>query len=309
MVIFGYAYFGNLSVEQVLSLLGLFGLSAYKVLPAINRMMQALLTIKNSTFVIDELNRIAGVGIQEFEEAEDIEMLDSLTLNDISYSYPNSDEQVLKSINLKINKGESIGIIGSSGSGKTTLLKLLLRLIHETKGSIAIDGRLIDETLEPSFQKLIGYVEQDIFILNTTLRENVAFGIEDIDDDKVWESLEEAKLADYIRAQPKGLNTVLGESGVNLSGGQKQRVGIARALYKNSQILFFDEATSALDNETERAVVESINHLSNLGKTVVIVAHRITTLEKCDRIIELNNGTIQREPQYQDLIKEKILNQ
>lgn len=307
MVIFTYAYFTGLSIEEVIALLGIFAIAAYKFLPSINRMMGAILAIKNSSYVIDELKTILNTSLDPFDEAEMMKFEKHIELKNISYQYPESEEKVLDKLNVTIQKGETIGIIGESGSGKTTLLKLLLRLIPNYSGEINVDQQPIEKENETSYQKLIGYVEQDIFVINGTVIENVAFGIENPDEEKIWDVLHKCRLADFIKSNPEQLNMKLGENGVLLSGGQKQRIGIARALYKDSEILCFDEATSALDNETERAIVESINDLSDLGKTVIIVAHRITTLEKCDRILELEKGKIKRQPLYQDLLKEKVL--
>ena len=306
LVIFGFAHFTGMTTETVLSLLGLFAIAAYKFLPSINRMIASLLTLKNSSFVIDELNKVQHTSLTEYPEAKTLTLEQYLELKNISFQYPNSNQLVLDRISLTIKKGETIGIIGSSGSGKTTILKILLRLIKEDAGGIFIDGIQVNQENESGFQKLIGYVEQEIFIINDSLLNNVAFGEEHPNLDKVWRCLKEAQLEAFVKSHKEGVELKLGENGVNLSGGQKQRVGIARALYKDAQLLIFDEATSALDSETEKAVVHSINHLSQLGKTIVIVAHRITTLEKCDRIFELQNGEIIREPEYKQLIKEKV---
>ena len=306
LVIFGFAHFTGMTTETVLSLLGLFAIAAYKFLPSINRMIASLLTLKNSSFVIDELNKVQHTSLTEYPEAKTLTLEQYLELKNISFQYPNSNQLVLDRISLTIKKGETIGIIGSSGSGKTTILKILLRLIKEDAGGIFIDGIQVNQENESGFQKLIGYVEQEIFIINDSLLNNVAFGEEHPNLDKVWRCLKEAQLEAFVKSHKEGVELKLGENGVNLSGGQKQRVGIARALYKDAQLLIFDEATSALDSETEKAVVHSINHLSQLGKTIVIVAHRITTLEKCDRIFELQNGKIIREPEYKQLIKEKV---
>jgi len=272
-------------------------------------MMTAMITLKNTSYVLHELQKIANYPLSPFQVAKPLKFNESIELRNVTYAYAETSTNILDNLNLKIRKGETIGIIGSSGSGKTTILKVLLRLLKEQNGSIIVYDEIINDKIESSYQRIIGYVEQEIFILNDSIRQNVAFGIEDPDEQKIWKSLKEAKLEKYVKAHPDGLNMRLGENGVNLSGGQKQRVGIARALYKESEVLIFDEATSALDAETEKAVVESINHLSKLGKTIVIVAHRITTLEKCDRIIELDKGKVVREPDYNDLLKEKVFYQ
>jgi ABC-type multidrug transport system fused ATPase/permease subunit len=309
MVIFGYAYFIDLNIDEVLQLLGIFAIAAYKFLPSVNRMMGGLLTMKNSSFVMDELKVVANTSLEEFPFAPPLEFKDNIELKSIAYQYPEGEDNVLNNVSIKIKKGTSVGFIGISGSGKTTLLKILLRLLKEKNGSLEIDGIKISTQNENSYQKIIGYVEQEIFILSDTILSNIAFGVDEPNLSKVKESLKDAQLVDFVNSHPEGLKMKLGENGVNLSGGQKQRIGIARALYKNSEILIFDEATSALDSETERAVVESINHLSNIGKTVVIVAHRLTTLEKCDYIYELEQGKVIAEHKYSQLILERVLQQ
>ncbi len=306
-VIFGYAYFTGMTKETVLLLLGFFAIAAYKILPAVNRMMNSILGIKNHSYVIDELQEVVGMSLEEFETYPQLDFHEHIKLKDVSFTYPESRQIVLDKINLSINRGESIGIIGESGSGKSTLLKILLRLIRESSGEFRVDDNtLLNLNDDSSFQKNIGYVAQDIFILNGTLRENIAFGEVEVDAERLEYAIRESQLAKFVSEQELGLDMHLGEGGVKLSGGQKQRVGIARALYKNAEILVFDEVTSALDPETEKAIVESINHIATLGKTIIIVAHRITTLEKCDRIIELEHGKIVREPKYSELIKELV---
>jgi len=307
LVIFGWAHFTNTGTKEVLSLLGLFAIAAYKFLPSVNRIMSALMTLKNSSFVIGELRQAHDAELVEFEKVSPLKFEKELSLQQISYTYPKGEGPVLRGIDILIPKGNTIGFIGSSGSGKTTLLKVILRLLDITDGAIVVDDTIITQDNTSSFQKIIGYVEQEIFILNDTIRANVAFARDDYSDSKVWQSLREAQLEDFVKKHPDGLDMKLGENGVNLSGGQKQRIGIARAMYKDSEILVFDEATSALDTETERAVVESIKYLSDLGKTVIIVAHRLTTLERCDKIYELSEGKVIAEHDYTKLINEKIL--
>ncbi len=310
LVIFGFAYFTGTNKESVLTLLGFFAVAAYKVLPSINRMMNSILLIKNSSFTIKELSVIANQSLEPFENVEKMPFNQSVTLKNITFHYPESDQAALTDVSLTINKGESIGVIGGSGSGKTTLLKIFLRLISPQSGSLEIDGIALESELDDaSFQRNIGYVEQDVFIMNGTLAENIALGFEQIDQQLLHQVLDESMLSSFVNQQSEGLSMQLGEGGVKLSGGQKQRVGIARALYKKSEILVFDEVTSALDPVTERAIVQSINHLASLGKTILIVAHRITTLEKCDRILELVDGKLAGERGYDELIKELVLHE
>jgi len=286
----------------VLQLLGIFALAAYKFLPSVNRVLTAMLTLKNSTFVFKELDNIKHTLLTKFEKVPPAKFESKVRIENLAFGYPNSSEKVIKDISLEMSKGETIGFIGSSGSGKSTLLKILLGLIESDAGGIYLDDVKITADNLASYQKIIGYVQQEVFILNDTIRSNIAFGEETIDEEKFWKSVKDAQLEEFITTHPDGVDLVLGENGVNLSGGQKQRIGIARALYKDAKILMFDEVTSSLDGETEKAVVDSINYLTKIGKTVLIVAHRISTLEKCHRIYELGDGLISGVFDYEEVL-------
>ncbi len=210
----------------------------------------------------------------------------------LTYTYPNKQEPVLKNVNLTIRDGETVGIVGVTGAGKTTLVDLLLGLLKPDSGTVCFGAMDIYEDYA-QWQKHIGYIPQNIYLVDDTIRNNVALGVEaeKINEDAVWQALENAQLADFVRSLENGLDTVIGERGVRISGGQRQRIGIARALYYDPEILFFDEATSSLDNETEAAVMESINALG-IRKTMIIVAHRLTTLRGCDHIYKVEDGGI-----------------
>ncbi|MEM7163241.1 MAG: ABC transporter ATP-binding protein, partial [Bacteroidota bacterium] len=248
--------------KALTAMIGIFVLAAYRVLPSINRIMMAIMSIKAYQYTFDVLNRIHEINPEEGQEDLELTFKEKLTLSNVSFTYPNKKEQVLNQFNLVINKGETVGIVGESGSGKTTLINLLLKFIDPDKGEITLDGRIIGRKQKKSWRKLVGYVQQDVFLLDGTIAQNVAFAEEHIDENKVIESLKKAQLWDLIEQFPKGIYNAVGEQGAQLSGGQKQRLGIARALYQNAQILVFDEATAALDNKTERELTDACFLLS-----------------------------------------------
>lgn len=213
-------------------------------------------------------------------------------VRNLTFTYPEKEEPVLKNVNLEIKHGTSVGIVGVTGAGKTTLVDVILGVLKPQEGTVCLGALDIHEDYA-EWQKHIGYIPQNIYLTDETIRKNVALGIPDdeINDEQVWRSLESAQLADFVRSLEKGLDTVVGECGVRISGGQRQRIGIARALYHDPEILFFDEATSSLDNETEKAVMDSINSLGG-EKTMIIVAHRLTTLTGCDKIYQVDQDGI-----------------
>ncbi|MBQ3796630.1 MAG: ABC transporter ATP-binding protein [Butyrivibrio sp.] len=212
---------------------------------------------------------------------------------DICYRYPNTEHLILDKADMKIPVGKSVGIVGTSGAGKTTIVDVLLGLLKPESGHIYADGVDVMENYK-GWLKNIGYIPQTIFMVDSTIRKNVAFGYpdEDIDDNKVWQALKEASLDEFVRSLPEGLDTQIGERGIRLSGGQRQRIGIARALFEDPEVLVLDEATSALDNETEAAIMDSINKLHG-RKTLIIIAHRLQTIEKCDMVYRIENGKAQ----------------
>lgn len=291
------------SVDTVAGLSAI-AVAAFRILPAVGAVSSALNAMQSSipSFnasyetikKVNELEEAMAKDMQceEIAAEEDIRLRDELTIDHIYYRYPNVEEYVLKDVFLKIKAKSAIGIIGTSGAGKTTFVDVLLGLLEPEKGRILLDGRDIT-TLGIQWNKNIGYVPQSVYLVDEDIRANIAFGIatEQIDDDMVWRALEMAQLADFIRQQPKGLDTRVGEMGIRFSGGQRQRVAIARALYMNPEILVLDEATAALDNETENALMEAIDALQG-EKTLIVVAHRLTTIRRCDCIYEVEHGKL-----------------
>lgn len=223
-------------------------------------------------------------------QIEKLPVTKSILIKDITYKYPGTDKLILDKADMEVPVGKSVGIVGTSGAGKTTIVDVMLGLLKPESGKILADGVDVMEHY-PEWLKNIGYIPQTIFMIDSTIRKNVAFGYpdEEIDDARVWNALKEASLDEFVRSLPEGLDTKIGERGIRLSGGQKQRIGIARALFEDPEVLVLDEATSALDNETEAAIMESINNLHG-KKTLVIIAHRLQTIEKCDMVYSIKDG-------------------
>lgn len=292
--------------DEILALLGVMGLVAYRTIPTINRLMLCLQKVQGGAHILDVVEQVHG--LQPAVPQTPLDIRQGIAVKNLSYHYPDAEALVLDRIDLEIKKGETIGIIGRSGSGKTTLVNILLRFLQESSGSIEVDGQKLTAQNIESWRRLIGYVRQDVFIIDGSIRENIAFGIpaEQVDQARLQRAIAQASLLPLVNSLEQGIDTPIGERGSRLSGGQRQRIGIARALYSGAKILFFDEATSALDNETEQEITESIRALADGELTMFIVAHRYTTLRYCTRIIELSRGKVSRETYYQQLINELI---
>lgn len=275
-----------------------FAMAAVKLIPSANKILTAANQINFHTESIDRVTEILGnegsVPVQQGEKAETITLQKEAGLSHICYHYQDANGEILTDASMTIPAGHSVGIVGPSGAGKTTAADVLLGLLKPQKGQVLSDGVDVSANY-PGWLDLVGYIPQSIFMMDGSIRENVVFGDADADDAKVWQALEEAQLADFVRNLPRGLDTQIGERGGRLSGGQRQRIGIARALYTDPQLLVFDEATSSLDNETEAAIIESINSLHG-KKTMVIIAHRLQTIENCDMVYRVpGDGSIVRE--------------
>jgi ABC-type multidrug transport system fused ATPase/permease subunit len=283
------------SSESMLPILGVFAGGAFRLMPAINRITFAFQSFRMGAETINGLTQqdYAVVGInQNSNTCPTFEFQSKIELKSVSYIYPGEKVPSLYEVGIEILKGSEVGIIGATGAGKSTLVDVFLGLLSPTKGAILVDGVDISRNLR-GWQDLIGYVPQSIFLSDETIEANVAFGIpeSEIDESKVWQALEQAQLKSFVESLPNGKRTIVGERGVRLSGGQRQRIGIARALYLDPPILVFDEATSALDIETEKEVMNSLN-LLRTSKTILIVTHRLSALDQCDQIIEIENGRL-----------------
>lgn len=231
-----------------------------------------------------------GAGAQAQESRTHLQ--DKIVLDHITYAYPNTEKNIFTDAHMEVKKGQSVGIMGPSGAGKSTVVDILLGLLRVQAGTITCDGVNIFDNYADWLSK-IGYIPQSIYLIDESIRDNIAFGIDGdkIDDRRIWEVLEEAQLKEFVEELPEGLDTTIGDRGVRISGGQRQRLGIARALYHNPEILVFDEATSALDNDTEKAVMDAINNFHG-RKTMVIIAHRLNTIAKCDVIYKVDGEKI-----------------
>ncbi len=289
------------STENMLEVLSTLAAAAFVLLPAVNRINNQI----NSIAYFEPFFMGVSDNLQEeieddrvdmsfAAEAEKLPLERSIELRDITYAYPNTEKLIFDHAELEIAIGSAVGIVGTSGAGKSTIVDVLLGLLEVRSGAIYADGVDV-KTCYRAFLKNIGYIPQMIFMLDDTIRRNVAFGVhdQDIDEERIWEVLREAQLDEFVKSLPEGLDTGIGERGIRLSGGQRQRIGIARALYHDPEILILDEATSALDNDTEAAIMDSINRLHG-RKTLVIIAHRLQTIEKCDVVYRVEDGKIRR---------------
>lgn len=294
-------------VEDIITQITLLAVAAMRLIPCANRMNNYLTSISYfepffmgvsdnlQEEIRDESINYDEAVYQKKTEVEKLEIKDRIELKNIVYKYPNSETLIFDHADMEIPIGKSVGIVGTSGAGKTTVVDILLGLLKLQSGEILADGVEVREHYQ-SWLKNIGYIPQTIFMVDSSIRKNVAFGYadEDIDDEKVWRALKEAQLDEFVKGLPEGLDTGIGERGIRISGGQRQRIGIARALFEDPEVLVLDEATSALDNETEAAIMDSINRLHG-RKTLIIIAHRLQTIEKCDMVYRVENGKAARE--------------
>lgn len=300
-VMMGYMIFltaAGKSTGDMLEILSTIAAAAFVLLPCVNRINNQINSIAyfEPFFmgVSDNLqDEITGEKVDmsfATDEEEKLPVKKSIELRNITYAYPGTDKLIFDHADMTIPIGASVGIVGTSGAGKSTIVDILLGLLEVREGTVYADGVDVKQNYR-RWLKNIGYIPQMIFMLDDTIRNNVAFGVpkDKIDEDRLWEVLREAQLDEFIKTLPEGLDTGIGERGIRLSGGQRQRIGIARALYHDPEVLVLDEATSALDNDTEKAIMDSINRLHG-KKTLIIIAHRLQTIEKCDIVYRVENG-------------------
>lgn len=296
--------------------LAVFAMSAFRLLPSVGRITSNVNVCMFSLPAVSEVYenvlearayekkmlREKELGEVTFlAEKENNSFKENLIVDNIVWKYPDGEENVLDHVSLKIEKGQAVAFVGPSGAGKSTLADIILGLFQPQEGTILIDG--VDVRCQKGLERIISFVPQSVYLIDDTIRRNIAFGIpeQEISDELVWNALEQAQMKGYVLQLPEGIDTIVGERGVRFSGGQMQRLAIARALYKDPDILVLDEATSALDSETEKAVMESIEALQG-HKTLIIIAHRLSTIQKCDKIFEISNG-VAVEKRYEELNK------
>jgi len=291
------------NLQELLPTLAMFGLAAVRLLPTANIMSKGFIKFR---FNRDSVSRLYTdvmsvngnvIDYRSFHEGlpEDKNVsrpFETLTMEDVSFCYPNAKQESLKNINLEIKRGDSIGIVGESGSGKTTLVDTILGLLEPASGEIYFNGKGLKKEID-NWHRHIAYLPQQVFLIDDKLKRNVALGVseQDINIELLHQSLEKASLTDLLAQLPDGIDTILGERGVRLSGGQRQRIALARAFYHKRDVLIMDESTSALDNETEKEIVDEIKRLKN-KVTMIVIAHRTTTIEHCDIVYKVNKGMI-----------------
>ena len=297
-------------IESAFPILGALAVGAQKLLPALQQIFSSYSLIKgaNKPFldVLDLLDQPLPVEDNSVTKVP-LKFMNNIVFRNVSFRYSDNSPYILKNVNLQFNKGEKVGFIGTTGSGKTTLLDILMGLLVPSSGEMLVDGKIITENNKKNWQTHISHVPQNIFLADGTVEENIAFGSspENIKADKVIDATKRAKLEETINNLNDKFKSKVGEQGVQLSGGQRQRIGIARALYKDSDVLIFDEATSALDDFTERQIMEQIEKLKD-DQTVFIIAHRVTTLKNCDRIFRLNSNYKIEEIEYSQIRLDEI---
>lgn len=298
-------FFGQKNLEEFVPQLAVFAVAAFRLLPSVGKINEhlsaVLYALPSLDLIYNDLQEVDKPEITEQQKDNNWKFKEKLEIKNVTYAYPDGDVNVIESANFTIERGTTVAFVGASGAGKSTMVDILLGLLVPQYGKIYADGMNVYKNL-PTWQKEIGYIPQTIYLSDDTIRNNVAFGVDEkeIDEQAVVHALQQAQLYDFVESLPEGLDTYVGDRGVRLSGGQRQRIGIARALYHNPEVLVLDEATSALDNDTETAVMEAIEKLQG-HKTLLIIAHRLTTIKNADVIYEVGNGKVERKDKQEVL--------
>jgi len=316
ILISGLAYmlaFQSNGIARAIPVLGALALGAQRILPVLQVAYMSWSYIQGSKASLEDAIELLDQPIPDYADqppANALPFHKKIVLKNLSFRYTEQTPLVLNNFNLVISKGSRIGFVGVTGSGKSTLLDIIMGLLQPTSGVIEIDSLPLNVINNRAWQAHIAHVPQAIFLADSTVEENIAFGVPKgrIDKNRVKQAACKAQIADLIESWPEKYHTYVGERGIRLSGGQRQRIGIARALYKQSDVIIFDEATSALDNETEQAVMQAIENLSK-DLTILIIAHRLTTLKNCTQIVELQEGCIKRIGTYSEIVDNPIMSE
>ena len=306
VIISASSFFISSETSNVLGVIGMFAFAAIRLLPGVTLVSSAILQLRAHKNTVDrlfdaiqdlnlEVEKEKLIKVEDYYEPQKGSIFKSLSLKNITYSYPSSKKDALTNISMRIEKGESIGIIGASGSGKTTLVDIFLGLLKPDAGTILFNDKPMQDNLD-SWRKMTAYIPQETLMINESLKSNIKLSEKFFEDDekKLSEIISQAKLEDVVKNLPEGIESNLGEGGIKLSGGQRQRVSLARAIFHSRELLVFDEATSALDMETEDDVMQEIKKIKG-SKTLILIAHRQDTLRFCDRIFELKDGKVINE--------------
>lgn len=300
----------NGGISNALPVLGAMALGAQRLLPALQQCYSSWASIEGNRASLVDIVELLDQPLQEKGSEATIPIFPfqkTIQFNAVRFRYSENGPWILNDINLTIQKGERVGIVGSTGCGKSTLMDLLMGLLVPTEGEILVDSQVMSQNQVRAWQSNIAHVPQSIYLTDGTVAENIALCVEpdDINMDRLQEVACQAQIAEFIESQPEKYDSSVGERGIRLSGGQRQRIGIARALYKQASVLVFDEATSALDSTTEKKVMEAIKEL-NQNFTVLILAHRLSTLQDCDSIIELENGSVKAKGTFKELLESSV---
>jgi ATP-binding cassette, subfamily B, bacterial PglK len=297
-------------IAAALPMLGVLALGAQRLLPALQQSHAAWSSINGHRAALSDIVTLLDQSIapELLQPAPaPLPFHDAICFQSVCFRYANEGPRVLDDLSLTISKGARVGFVGTTGSGKSTMMDLLMGLLTPTQGELLIDGQLLTGARVRAWQQTIAHVPQNIFLADTTLTENIAFGVprESINFERVQQAARQAQIGDFIESKPEGYGTRVGERGIRLSGGQRQRIGIARALYKQASVLVLDEATSALDNATEQSVMAAIGSLSR-DLTILVIAHRLTTIQRCDTIVELKHGRVIAQGSYEQLLERSL---
>lgn len=302
------------SLGSILPMLSIYALAGFKLLPAFQKIYASVSSIRGNMAAFESIRDGMYAGTQDYSQAaaeksstanlKRLAPRQSITLDDIVFAYPGKKEPALNGLSLTIPARKVVGLVGASGSGKSTTIDVLLGLVTAQQGNVLIDGKPLQEKDKRAWQNILGFVPQSIFLSDASIRENIAFGLppEEIDEARVEQAASMAHLDELLVDLPDGLDTFVGERGVQLSGGQRQRIGIARALYGNAEVLVLDEATSALDGITEKLIMDAIHDFSG-SKTIVMIAHRLATVKQCDKVYLISHGKVIDQGSYEDLVR------